>query len=72
MDGALALWRGQPFAGVPGPFAEAERLRLGELRTLAPEERADLLLAQGRPAEAVVDLTALVAEFRSASAPGRC
>ena len=62
VDEALALWRGLPFAGVPGPFAEAERQRLRELRTAAAEERADLLLAQGRVAEAVPDLTALVAE----------
>jgi len=58
---ALGLWRGLPFAGVPGPFAEAERQRLGELRTGAAEDRADLLLALGRAAEAVPDLTALVA-----------
>jgi DNA-binding SARP family transcriptional activator len=57
---ALALWRGLPFAGVPGPFAEAERQRLGELRTGAAEDRADLLLALGRAAEAVPELTALV------------
>jgi DNA-binding SARP family transcriptional activator/Tfp pilus assembly protein PilF len=63
LDGALVLWRGEAFTGVPGPFAEAERMRLSELRTLTTEERADLLLARGRPAEAVVDLTALVAEF---------
>src|SRR5437868_7510955 len=63
LDGALGLWRGEAFTGVPGPFAEAERLRLGELRTLANEERADLLLARGRPAEAAAELAALVAEF---------
>ena len=59
---ALGLWRGLAFAGVPGPFAEAERQRLGELRTGAAEDRADLLLALGRTAEAVPALTALVAE----------
>jgi DNA-binding SARP family transcriptional activator len=59
---ALSLWRGIAFAGVPGPFAEAERQRLAELRTAAAEEQADLLLALGRPAEVVPDLTALVAE----------
>jgi DNA-binding SARP family transcriptional activator/Flp pilus assembly protein TadD len=62
LSGALALWRGEAFAGVPGPFAEAERLRLGELRTAAAEDRADLLMATGRAAVAVADLTALVAE----------
>ncbi|HEX8007588.1 MAG TPA: BTAD domain-containing putative transcriptional regulator [Trebonia sp.] len=59
---ALSLWRGIAFAGVPGPFAEAERQRLAELRTAAAEEWADLLLGLGRPAEAVPDLTTLVAE----------
>jgi DNA-binding SARP family transcriptional activator/tetratricopeptide (TPR) repeat protein len=62
LDEALGLWRGQPFAGVPGPFAEAERLRLTELRTTAAEERADLVLAQGHAAVAVPELAALVAE----------
>ena len=59
---ALALWRGQPFAGVPGPFAEAERQRLAELRTTAAEERADLMLDQGQHVAAVPELTALAAE----------
>ena len=62
VDEALGLWRGQPFAGVPGPFAESERLRLTELRTTVAEERADLLLAQGQSAAAVPVLTTLVAE----------
>ena len=59
---ALGLWRGVAFAGVPGPFADAERQRLSELCSAAAEERADLLLAQGQPAEAVPHLTVLVAE----------
>ena len=63
VDEALALWRGPALAGVPGPFAEAERQRLGGLRTAAAEERADLLLAQGRSAEAVAELTVLAAEY---------
>jgi DNA-binding SARP family transcriptional activator len=62
VDEALALWRGQPYTGVPGPFADAERRRLAELRTAAAEELADLMLAQGQAAEAVPVLTALVAE----------
>ena len=59
VDDALALWRGLPYAGVPGPFAEAERARLAELRTTGLEERADLLLARGQAAAAVPELTAL-------------
>jgi DNA-binding SARP family transcriptional activator/tetratricopeptide (TPR) repeat protein len=59
---ALSVWRGQPFAGIPGPFAEGERQRLAELRTAAIEERAGLMLARGQDAAAVPELTALVAE----------
>ncbi|HEY3877602.1 MAG TPA: BTAD domain-containing putative transcriptional regulator [Trebonia sp.] len=62
VDEALSLWRGQPFTGVPGPFAETERQRLAELRTAATEERADLMLATGQDAAAVPELAALVAE----------
>jgi phosphoglycerate dehydrogenase-like enzyme/DNA-binding SARP family transcriptional activator len=63
VDEALGLWRGQAFAGVPGPFAEAERVRLAELRTTAAVERADLMLTRGQAAAAVAELTALVAEY---------
>jgi DNA-binding SARP family transcriptional activator/tetratricopeptide (TPR) repeat protein len=61
VDEALGLWRGQALAGVPGPFAEAERARLDELRTAAAEERGALMLARGEPAAAVPELNALVA-----------
>ena len=62
LEGALGLWRGVAFAGVPGPFAETERVRLAELRSGAAEERADVLLALGRHEEVVPDLTVLVAD----------
>src|SRR5690349_7410280 len=62
LNSALSLWRGIAFAGVPGPFAETERIRLGELRSAAAEERADVLLEVGRHEEVVPDLTAMVAD----------
>ncbi|MGD0239171.1 MAG: BTAD domain-containing putative transcriptional regulator [Streptosporangiaceae bacterium] len=62
LNSALSLWRGIAFAGVPGPFAETERVRLGELRSAATEERADVLLALGRHEDVVPDLTAMVAD----------
>ena len=62
LEGALGFWRGVAFAGVPGPFAETERVRLAELRSGAAEERADVLLSLGRHEEVVPDLTALVAD----------
>src|SRR5580692_8305287 len=62
LNSALALWRGIAFAGVPGPFAETERVRLGELRSTAAEEQADVLLSLGRHEEVVPDLTAMVTD----------
>ncbi|HYZ57606.1 MAG TPA: BTAD domain-containing putative transcriptional regulator [Streptosporangiaceae bacterium] len=62
LDAALGEWHGSAFAGVPGPFASSERARLGELRSAAAEERAELLLDLGRHEQAVPELAALVAE----------
>ncbi|WP_165777506.1 AfsR/SARP family transcriptional regulator [Amycolatopsis antarctica] len=47
LDTALELWRGDPFAGLPGPLLAAERLRLGEQRLAALEHRAELSLRCG-------------------------
>ncbi|MFI5532558.1 AfsR/SARP family transcriptional regulator [Kitasatospora sp. NPDC051853] len=58
---ALAEWSGTALAGVPGPYAEAQRTRLTELRLRAQEEVLDCLLAAGRPAEAVAELQTLAA-----------
>ncbi|MFD0205059.1 MULTISPECIES: BTAD domain-containing putative transcriptional regulator [Saccharothrix] len=62
LDEALALWRGEALAGLTGPFAEAQRRRLGEARTTARELSAEAALASGAHAEVVAELTALVAE----------
>jgi YVTN family beta-propeller protein len=62
LQDALALWRGTPLDDLPpGPFAEAERQRLEELRLAAAEDRIDAELALGRHAHVVGEITALVA-----------
>lgn len=59
---ALDLWDGEPLAGIPGPYAEAQRHRLTEWRLQLTETRLDLDLQVGCHAEAVSELTALSAE----------
>ncbi|MFF9816549.1 BTAD domain-containing putative transcriptional regulator [Streptomyces sp. NPDC014006] len=58
---ALALWDGEALAGVPGPYAEAQRVRLEEWRLQLLESCLDMDLEQGCHAEAVSELTALTA-----------
>ncbi|MET7483334.1 BTAD domain-containing putative transcriptional regulator [Streptomyces sp. NPDC005538] len=58
---ALALWDGEPLAGLPGPYAEAQRVRLEEWRLQLLETRLDMDLEQGCHAEAISELTALTA-----------
>jgi DNA-binding SARP family transcriptional activator len=60
---ALGLWRGHPLDGIPGPQANLERTRLDELRVTAARERAEVLMALGRAAEAVPQVGALVSEY---------
>ncbi|MEV5312545.1 MULTISPECIES: BTAD domain-containing putative transcriptional regulator [unclassified Streptomyces] len=61
LNRALALWDGETLAGVPGPYAEAQRVRLEEWRLQVLESRLDMDLEQGSHAEAVSELTALTA-----------
>ncbi|MFK0295270.1 AfsR/SARP family transcriptional regulator [Streptomyces sp. NPDC090442] len=56
---ALGLFRGEPLAGIPGPFAEGERLRLVEQRLVLVQDKAGCLLRSGRHAEAIGELFSL-------------
>jgi predicted ATPase/DNA-binding SARP family transcriptional activator len=60
---ALALWRGAPLADLAWePFAQAEIVRLEELRLAALEDRIDADLALGRHGQLIGELEQLVAE----------
>jgi DNA-binding NarL/FixJ family response regulator/DNA-binding SARP family transcriptional activator len=56
---ALELFRGEPLAGLPGPFAEGERRRLAERKTTLSLRKLDAQLRLGRHTEAVGELFAL-------------
>ncbi|WP_028660858.1 ATP-binding protein [Nocardioides insulae] len=63
LDAVLALWRGEPYADLPdSDLVVPERSRLRELWLLAREDRATLLVAAGRDAEAAAELEALTIE----------
>ncbi|MFF9852557.1 AfsR/SARP family transcriptional regulator [Streptomyces litmocidini] len=50
---ALALLRGEPLPGLPGPLADTERQRLARLRRALHQEHAECLVLLGRHAEAL-------------------
>lgn len=62
LDEALALWHGEALDEFRHePWAAAEVARLDELRALAVEDRAELLIARSRAGEAVASLEELIA-----------
>ncbi|BCJ52694.1 hypothetical protein Asp14428_41690 [Actinoplanes sp. NBRC 14428] len=63
LESALRLWHGTALAGVPGPFAEAQRLRLAELRLATAERHAALLLELGHHDDAIDALRALIETY---------
>jgi DNA-binding SARP family transcriptional activator/Tfp pilus assembly protein PilF len=63
LDEALGLWHGPVLAGIPGPWAEIERVRLDELRLAGIEERVGLMLALGAHQQAVARLAGLIREY---------
>ncbi|MFC4536714.1 BTAD domain-containing putative transcriptional regulator [Sphaerisporangium dianthi] len=58
-DKALALWHGDAYSGVPGPFADMERARLLEVKLRTSELRAEAMLALGHHGAVVANLVAL-------------
>lgn len=62
LEAALALRQGQPLAGIPGPYAESQRARLGQLLTTAAIDRLTAEVERGRPGDAVPELVELLAE----------
>jgi DNA-binding SARP family transcriptional activator/tetratricopeptide (TPR) repeat protein len=62
LDAAQGLWQGAPLAGVPGPWADIERVRLDELRLTITEERVEVMLALGGHHQAVAQLAGLIRE----------
>jgi DNA-binding SARP family transcriptional activator len=61
-DAALGLWPAEPLAGLTGPFADTQRVHLGELRLAVQEERAEAMLAAGWHAALATELPTLVTE----------
>ncbi|MEV7597747.1 BTAD domain-containing putative transcriptional regulator [Kitasatospora sp. NPDC089797] len=59
---ALDLFSGRPLTGIPGPYADTQRLRLAERQVAAAEELCSAALDIGLHAEIVVELNNLTAE----------
>jgi predicted ATPase/DNA-binding SARP family transcriptional activator len=57
---ALGLWRGVPLAGLPGNYAESQRVRLAELQMAALEERLALDIELGGHVAAAAELQSLL------------
>ncbi|MEE1751939.1 BTAD domain-containing putative transcriptional regulator [Streptomyces sp. SP18CS02] len=58
---ALDLFRGELLAGLPGPLAEMERLRLTERRMAIVQRKLEHQLRLGQYSEAIAELFALLA-----------
>jgi DNA-binding SARP family transcriptional activator len=58
---ALRLGQGVPLAGIPGPYAETQRVRISELLMAATEERLALEIELGAHVSVVAELQTLLA-----------
>ncbi|MGW4845504.1 BTAD domain-containing putative transcriptional regulator [Nocardia brasiliensis] len=59
---ALALYAGEPLTGLPGPFAQRQRVALAERRLAVVEDSLDIAVALGRSDEVIDRLRVLTAE----------
>ncbi|MFI7001172.1 BTAD domain-containing putative transcriptional regulator [Nocardia sp. NPDC050175] len=59
---ALALYSGEPLAGLPGPFAQRQRAGLAERRLAVVEDSLDVVVALGHSDDAIDRLRMLTAE----------
>ena len=57
LSAAIGLFRGEPLAGLPGPFAREERQRWEERRRTFRLERLKCLVLLGRFGDALDDLS---------------
>lgn len=62
-DAASGLFHGEPLAGLPGPLADLERLRLTERRISLVQRKSQFRLRLGRCDEAVGELVDLFAAY---------
>jgi DNA-binding SARP family transcriptional activator len=60
---ACTLWQAAPLCGIPGPWAETERVRLTELWLTVTEESTEVMLARGEHTEAAAGLAKLVRDY---------
>ncbi|OKI09201.1 hypothetical protein A6A06_00275 [Streptomyces sp. CB02923] len=65
LNAALDLWRGEPLAGIPGPYAQTERLRLAEWRQTLVEDRIECDLRLGLYDEVQTELAEMLARDSS-------
>ncbi|WP_406841542.1 AfsR/SARP family transcriptional regulator (plasmid) [Streptomyces sp. AHU1] len=63
LEAALSLWRGEPLAAIPGPFADRQRDRLNEVRLSLQEERMEVGLALGRGIRYLSELPGLIHRY---------
>ncbi|WP_280470478.1 AfsR/SARP family transcriptional regulator [Nocardia brasiliensis] len=60
---ALGKWQGNALSGLPGPFAERQRIRLEQWRLAILEDRLALDIETGHSSAAVAELGPLIEEY---------